>query len=71
MMKGMAIYRKTRILKQGLGRLDQHEMDYIGNLSKSLLNIQNDDFINDDFINDDFTQKPEGLRKVKHQAKRC
>jgi len=57
---GMADYKKARILKRGLGQLDQKEMDYMGNLSKSLLHIQNDDF----------TQKPEGLERVKPQAKK-
>jgi len=61
----MADYKKARILKRGLGQLDEKEMEHIGKLAKSLLHIQNDDFENDDFI-----QKPEGLERVKPQAKK-
>ena len=40
----MANHRKKRILKQGLGELDQPEKDYLENLANSLLEIQNADF---------------------------
>ena len=49
----MADYGKTRILKRGLGQLDQQEKDYMENLANSLLKIQNADF----------PKKPEGGNK--------
>jgi hypothetical protein len=37
----MLINRNSRILKLGLGQLDQPEKDYMENLADSLLKIQN------------------------------
>jgi hypothetical protein len=37
----MLINRNSRILKQGLGELDQPEKDYMENLANSLLQVQN------------------------------
>ena len=39
----MAKQRKTKILKRGLGELDQQEKDYLENLANSLLQLQNAD----------------------------